>query len=142
MWHEWIEALATGIGALATALLAYLTWRTLVVLRDYASDTKRLAETSIKQLESSHKQLESSREQVESSQTRFVVVVEVKADNPTVFACRLENQGSGPAMNVEGTIKWWMGGELKIPKQCIGAGASVELGYLKASPKPTLSINL
>jgi hypothetical protein len=34
-------------------------------------------------------------------------------------------------MNVEGTIKWWMGGEFKIPKQCIGAGASVEVGTAK-----------
>lgn len=139
MWHEWIEAIATAIGGLATAVLAYLTYRTLIVLRDYAADTKQLAKTSIdqlessqKQLEASHKQLEASREQLESSQTPFLALVEIQTENPASKNYRLANQGSGPAVNVEGTITWWTERDgSKIERQCIGAGESVGIGYDK-----------
>jgi hypothetical protein len=45
----------TGIEALAALALAVLTYRTLVVLRDYAADTKTIAKVSLSQAENMQK---------------------------------------------------------------------------------------
>jgi hypothetical protein len=37
--------------ALAAVLLVFLTWRSLIVLRDYAKDTKAIAGQSVEQTE-------------------------------------------------------------------------------------------
>src|SRR5438128_6468073 len=78
--------LPSWIQALAAACLVILTLLTLIVLRRYAADTKKIADVSASQ--------------TESSQMPFLAVV-MRADT---FDSRggwgIENQGFGPAINV------------------------------------------
>jgi hypothetical protein len=84
-----VEAISTAVGALATLGLAVLAVPNLKFLRRYVTDTTRLAETA--------------SEQLESTQSPFVVLTKEESPNPIFMtAYRLENQGSGPAINVTG----------------------------------------
>jgi hypothetical protein len=49
------------IQALAAAALVILTWRSLLVLRGYAKDTKTIADKSVEQIEKSVQQMENSQ---------------------------------------------------------------------------------
>jgi hypothetical protein len=74
---SWIQALV-GIGALILA-----AW-SLIVLRDYAADTKKIAKASLSQ--------------TENSQIPFLAVI-MRETNPGGWG--VENQGFGPAVNVQ-----------------------------------------
>jgi len=76
---SWIQALV-AVGALILA-----AW-SLIVLRDYAADTKKIANASVSQ--------------TENSQKPFLAVImrEHLQDNPGGWG--IENQGFGPAINV------------------------------------------
>jgi hypothetical protein len=116
MSAEWVEAISTAVGAGATVILALLTAWTLCVLWGYARDTKRIAETS--------------NEQLESSQTPFIVLVKGELRVKTI-AYRLENQGSGPAINVQGWIQWGSEEREDFPRKCIGKGGSIDFEALE-----------
>lgn len=73
---SWIQALV-AVGALILA-----AW-SLKVLRDYAADTKKIADASVSQ--------------TENSQKPFLAVI-MRETNPGGWA--IENQGFGPAVNV------------------------------------------
>jgi hypothetical protein len=75
---NWIEALA-ALG------LAFLTYRTLLVLKDYAADTKTIAKASASQLE--------------NAQMPFLVVVQKPRMQDYQGGWVIENQGFGPALN-------------------------------------------
>jgi hypothetical protein len=130
------EVISTAVGALATLGLAGLALPNLIMLRRYVKDTNRLASIGNLQLESSQKQLELSREQLEGSQSPFVVLMIEENPNPIfMVGYRLENQGSGPPINVSGWILY-DDGERKVYQR-----ASIEKGgvvVLEASP---LAIN-
>jgi hypothetical protein len=97
---NWIEALA-ALG------LVGLTYLTLVVLRDYAADTKTIAKASASQLE--------------NAQKPFLVVV------PTLQGgWVIENQGFGPAINA--TWAYTQAGKVirQIPALAVGATHNVQ----------------
>jgi hypothetical protein len=75
---NWIEALA------ALSIVA-LTYRTLVVLKGYAADTKTIAKAS--------------SSQIENAQMPFLVVA------PTQSGWAIENQGFGPSINATWTYR-------------------------------------
>jgi hypothetical protein len=79
---NWIEAGSAVLAAMATVCIAVLTYRTLNVLRVYANDTRRIADDS--------------SQQIERGQMPFVAV----ATDPTA-GLLLENQGFGPAINIQ-----------------------------------------
>jgi hypothetical protein len=91
---NWIEAFA----ALGIVVLTYLT---LVVLKDYAADTKMIARASGSQLE--------------ASQVPFLVVV---PHNGWV----IENQGFGPAINA--TLAYTQTGRVIQPLPALAPGAT------------------
>jgi hypothetical protein len=91
---NWIEALA----ALGIVALTYLT---LVVLKDYAADTKTIAKASASQLE--------------NAQMPFLVVV---PQNGWV----IENQGFGPAINA--TLAFTQTGRVIQPLPALAPGAT------------------
>jgi len=76
---SWIQA-AVAVGALTLAALS------LIVLREYAADTKKIANASVSQ--------------TENSQMPFLAVImrEHLIDNPGGWG--IQNQGFGPAINV------------------------------------------
>jgi hypothetical protein len=77
---NWIEALAAS----AIVLLTYLT---LVVLKDYAADTKKIANASVLQ--------------TENAQKPFLVLLSKPPEiGKHGGGWALENQGFGPAMNI------------------------------------------
>jgi hypothetical protein len=89
---NWIEALA----ALGIVALTYLT---LVVLKDYAADTKLIARASGSQLE--------------ASQMPFLVVVEKPRTPEYEGGWVIENQGFGPAINA--TWTYTQAGKVILP---------------------------
>jgi hypothetical protein len=127
IWTK-VEVISTAVGALATLGLAGLAVPNLRMLRRYVEDTNRLAVISNDQLESSQKQLELSREQLEGSQAPFVVLTIEESPNPLFMVVyRLENQGSGPAINISGQI-WYEDGERKVYQRAsVEKGGSIEL---------------
>jgi hypothetical protein len=79
--------LAAAAGAAATVYIACLARPNLKALLDYVADTKRLVQIA--------------NDQLENAQTPFVVLSGNKNPNPLFMAeYQLENQGSGPALNV------------------------------------------
>lgn len=75
------------IQAIAAVCIVGLTLRTLLVLKDYASDTKKIANAGLLQLE--------------NSQMPFLAVIMRPAVSPNdVGGWGIENQGFGPAINV------------------------------------------
>jgi len=79
-WPNWIQALS----ALAIVVLTSLT---LVVLRRYAADTKRIANDS--------------SSQVERSQMPFLALIwKRNQTGRDEYSWYLQNQGSGPALNI------------------------------------------
>jgi len=92
---ELIQAVCS-LGALIIA-----AW-TLAILRHYAADTKKIAGTSVQQLE--------------SSQTPFVTPVLNRDDG-----WRMENQGSGPALN--GAMTFVQNGQQVFPLPNLSVGA-------------------
>jgi hypothetical protein len=83
-----IYHLPNWIQALAAAALVGLTWRTLLVLREYAKDTKTIANKSI--------------EQIEIAQKPFLALV-LKPENIVARfpgGWVIENQGFGAALNI------------------------------------------
>jgi hypothetical protein len=82
-----ISATTSVIQAIATGVLVLLTLLTLVVLVRYAADTKRIAEVSIAQ--------------TENSQMPCLVVVMLEEGGSRGWA--IENQGTGPALNIRFT---------------------------------------
>jgi|ERR1700722_11219291 len=89
----------TAIQAVTSVILAILTGWTLYVLRQYAADTKSLAD-------SGNAQLELARKQLEASETA-VIVIRPKDEhvNPEFYPTAIwlvENQGSGLAFDVKG----------------------------------------
>ena len=86
-WQNWIQSVAALIGALAAIGLAALTFLTLLILRNYAADTKRIANDS--------------SSQVERSQMPFLALVwRPQRGVPDEYTWYLENQGFGPAVNI------------------------------------------
>lgn len=75
---NWIEAFA----ALGIVVLTYLT---LIVLKDYAADTKTIAKASASQLE--------------NAQMPFLAVVQKPRTPDFLGGWVIENQGFGPAIN-------------------------------------------
>lgn len=78
--------LPSWIQAIAAVCIVGLTLATLLVLRDYAADTKKIANVSVSQ--------------TENSQVPFLAVImrEFQTGNPGGWG--IENQGFGPAVNV------------------------------------------
>lgn len=76
--------LPTWIQAGADVLLAFVTTWTLIVLRDYARDNKKIAENS--------------SAQIENSQMPFVTIILRSEPGPTPWA--IKNQGFAPALNI------------------------------------------
>lgn len=111
---NWIEALA-AVGIVA------LTYLTLVVLKDYAADTKTIAKASASQLE--------------NAQMPFLVVV------PTLQGgWVIENQGFGPAINA--TLAYTQTGRVirPIPALAPRATHNVQSEFPQLHGKP-LSID-
>jgi hypothetical protein len=102
----------TAIGAAATAYIAWLARPNLKALFRYVDDTRRLAETSV--------------EQLERSQTPFVVLVPQKGETPDTIRYRIENQGSGPAVNVASVLEWEGGGRQHFLPKTLGTGGFYE----------------
>jgi hypothetical protein len=127
IWTK-VEAISTAVGALATLAIAGIALPNLKMLRRYVEDTNRLAEIGNQQLESSQKQLELSREQLEGSQTPFIVLTIEDNHNPIFkVVYRLENHGSGPAINVTGRILYDDGESGPYQRTIIEKGGSIEL---------------
>ncbi len=78
-----LGSLPNWIQALAAICIVGLTLATLIVLKNYAADTKSIARASVSQLE--------------NSQMPFITVV--LRPNPPDEGWGLENQGFGPAIN-------------------------------------------
>ena len=91
------------IASISTLGLA--AW-SLVILKEYAADTKKIADASVRQLE--------------SSQAPFVTPV-LTVDE----GWRLENQGVGPAIN--GTMSFVQNGQQSISLPNLSAGAILNL---------------
>jgi len=110
MSPEYIEAYSAAVAAVsaavaagATVRLVVLTRRTLVVLEDYARDTKRIADLTSKQLE--------------NSQAPFVVFsFEMKGEPGGIVRniYYLENGGVGSAFNVYGWYRF-QGTDEQVP---------------------------
>jgi hypothetical protein len=79
---EGIEAFATVVAALAAIGVMSLTYLTLMVLKEYAADTKTIATASVSQRE--------------DSQMPFLAV----ASEQDGSGWRIYNQGFGPAINI------------------------------------------
>lgn len=80
----WIEALAAVAEALAAAAIVVLTYRSLVVLKEYATDTKAISRASASQ--------------TEDAQKPFLVLLTKYRSKGDVWT--VENQGFGPAINI------------------------------------------
>jgi hypothetical protein len=80
-----IAHLPNWIQALAAVALVFLTWRSLLILRKYAEDTKRIADKSV--------------EQIENAQKPFLALV-IRTLEMGHNEWVIENQGSGPALNI------------------------------------------
>ncbi len=105
--------LPTWLQAIAALYLAFITTWTLVVLRNYAADTKRIAENSVaqttasvdqarassEQAKASNEQAKNSAQQLENAQTPFVGLV-LAANQVSQSAWAIRNQGSGVAINI------------------------------------------
>ena len=101
---DWLQALA-AVG------IVILTLLTLHVLREYASDTKRIAQASVKQ--------------TENSQLPFLAVFFQPNTAVDQEGWTVANQGSGPAINISwGTVQ---GGRLiyRIPSFAAGAKLNI-----------------
>lgn len=85
MWC-WITSNSSAIQAVATVFIAGLTALTLIVLKQYADDTKTIASVSVSQFE--------------NSQLPFLAVRQEENVPHQVGGWVLENQGSGPAINI------------------------------------------
>jgi hypothetical protein len=94
-----------SVEAWATVALAGLTLVTLIVLFVYAWDTKKIARASV--------------EQLENSQMPFITVSE-ETDNIS----KLENQGVGVALNVQGRVYHRDGATYEIIRENIGPGGT------------------
>ena len=81
------------IQALGAVAIVFFTGWTLRVLREYARDTKKIAETGIRQTEH-------SQEQIEQSQMPFLTVAWREREGTTPGGWEIQNQGFGPAMNI------------------------------------------
>ena len=81
-----ISGLADWIQALSTVAIVVLSMWTLIVLRKYAADTKRIADASTSQ--------------TERSQMPFLAVAWRDAAQGIREGWQIQNQGFGPALNV------------------------------------------
>jgi hypothetical protein len=97
---NWIEALA----ALGIVVLTYLT---LVVLKDYAAETKKIAKASVSQLE--------------NAQMPFLVIVQKPRTADFLGGWVIENQGPGSAINA--TWSYTQGGRIVRPIPALGPRA-------------------
>jgi hypothetical protein len=83
----------SSIQASAAVAIVVLTAWTLKVLREYAADTKKIAETGTAQIEHSHIQLE-------NTQMPFLAIVKEPGTPQKHAGWYLQNQGFGPALNI------------------------------------------
>jgi hypothetical protein len=81
-WPSWIQAIAA-------AVIVVLTGWTLKVLREYAADTKKIADASVKQLQ--------------SSQMPFLAITMRTTAPGAPAGWVIQNQGFGPAVNIRFT---------------------------------------
>ena len=86
---DWLSS----IQALAAVAIVFFTGWTLKVLREYARDTKKIAETGLKQIEH-------AQEQIEQSQMPFLTVAWREREGAMSGGWEIQNQGFGPAMNI------------------------------------------
>jgi hypothetical protein len=93
--------LPSWIQALAAVSIVYLTVRTLLVLRDYAADTKRIARAGVTQ--------------IENSQMPFLALAMSYNLQGLAAGWVIANQGSGPAINVKFSHIQSGSGVLSIP---------------------------
>lgn len=103
--------LPNWIQALAAAALVFLTWRTLLVLRGYAQDTKKIADKSVEQIAKSAEQINVSVQQTENAQRPFLALV----SNPNTGEWGIANQGAGPALNIKHSNHHGKEGMVGIP---------------------------
>lgn len=94
------------VEACATVAMAALAAVTLVVLYRYARDTKTIAKSAV--------------EQLENSQMPFIAIV---TDGDSII-CRPQNQGFGPALNVQGWVSDKSFARQDILREAIPKGAS------------------
>ncbi len=83
---HWIICNSSAIQAVAAVFIVGLTGLTLIVLKQYADDTKTIARVSVSQLESLH--------------LPFLAVRQEENVPHQIGGWVLENQGSGPAINI------------------------------------------
>lgn len=102
-----ISAVTNWIQAIATVAIVVLTLLTLLVLIRYAADTKRIAEVSASQ--------------TENSQMPCLVVINAQ-DGAGHYRWAIENQGSGPALNIRFT--GYSGGNEPVTKTLTPLGAN------------------
>jgi hypothetical protein len=79
--------LPSWVEALAAIFIVGLTYRSLLVLRDYAADTKTIAGASVLQTENAQKPF-------------LVLLLKPQEVGKHAGGWALENQGFGPAMNI------------------------------------------
>src|SRR5690242_609644 len=84
-----ISAATNWIQAVAAVALVLLTLLTLLVLIRYAADTKRIAEASVSQ--------------TENSQMPCLVVTRLYEPSHRTIGWGIQNQGTGPALNIRFT---------------------------------------
>jgi len=84
-----ISAVTNWIQAVAAVVLVVLTLFTLLVLIRYAADTKRIAEASVSQ--------------TENSQMPCLVVTRLYEPSHRPIGWGIQNQGTGPALNIRFT---------------------------------------
>jgi len=113
---NWIQALV------AVGILVFTGW-TLSVLRGYAADTNRIAEASVTQTKMSASQLE-------HSQMPFLGFAISLDRFGQQAGWGIENQGSGPAINVKWVQIQSGKGVRSIPSLAVGAttGPDTEVG--------------
>ena len=91
---EWIQAIAAIV-------VVVLTFLTLIVLRKYAADTKTIARASVVQ--------------IENAQTPFLALVRTRDRFGQPAEWVIENQGTGPAINVTVALLQSGSGVLSVP---------------------------
>jgi hypothetical protein len=104
---SWIQTNAAGIQAVAAVTLVVITAWTLIVLRQYAADTKKMAEAAVAQAETVHmpcltlhaRQRDYNAALLDENARTDVVL------RPHAGQVAIENYGTGPAMNIEYVFK-------------------------------------
>jgi hypothetical protein len=112
----WIEAFAALVAALAAVGVTRLTYLTLIVLKEYAADTKTIAKASASQ--------------TETSQIPFLAMAPSLVGAAEWGMC---NQGFGPAINISYS-RYDRGQRLMqpVPPLAIGERHNVHNHYMQA----------